>query len=64
MATEFGTAANHADLVERLVQFLTANPTLVAAGQAYEKTFDNTIPASGTAIAIRQVTLRAPGLGG
>ncbi|HFZ1201565.1 TPA: hypothetical protein ACIJSL_001129 [Pseudomonas aeruginosa] len=64
MATEFGTAANHADLVERLVQFLTANPTLVAAGQAYEKVFDNTIPASGTAIAIRQVTLRAPGLGG
>ncbi|EOV0944312.1 hypothetical protein ACOLUN_006338, partial [Pseudomonas aeruginosa] len=64
MATEFGTAADHADLVERLVQFLTAHPTLVAAGQAYEKVFDNTIPASGTAIAIRQVTLRAPGLGG
>ncbi len=64
MATEFGTATNHADLVERLVQFLTANTTLVAAGQAYEKVFDNTIPASGTAIAIRQVTLRAPGLGG
>lgn len=60
MATEFGTATNHADLVERLVQFLTAHPDLVAAGQAYEKVFDNTIPASGTAIAVRQVTLRAP----
>ncbi|RCI58830.1 hypothetical protein DT384_03590, partial [Pseudomonas aeruginosa] len=64
MATEFGTAVNHADLVERLVQFLTASPDLVAAGQAYEKVFDNTLPASGTAIAVRQVTLRAPGLGG
>lgn len=60
MATEFGTAVNHADLVERLVQFLTASPDLVAAGQAYEKVFDNSIPASGTAIAVRQVTLRAP----
>ncbi|EMG6236810.1 hypothetical protein PRH17_006836, partial [Pseudomonas aeruginosa] len=64
MATEFGTATNHQNLVERLVQFLTANPDLVAAGQAYEMVFDNTIPASGTAIAVRQVTLRAPGLGG
>ena len=64
MATEFGTAVNHADLVERLVQFLTASPDLVAAGQAYEKVFDNTLPASGTAIAVRQVTLRAPGRGG
>ncbi|MDM5014431.1 hypothetical protein QT519_05615 [Pseudomonas aeruginosa] len=64
MATEFGTATNHQNLVERLVQFLTANPDLVAAGQAYEKVFDNSIPASGTAIAVRQVTLRAPGLGG
>ncbi|HEJ6156553.1 TPA: hypothetical protein SL834_006623, partial [Pseudomonas aeruginosa] len=64
MATEFGTATNHQNLVERLVQFLTANPDLVAAGQAYEKVFDNTLPASGTAIAVRQVTLRAPGLGG
>ena len=44
MATEFGTAVNHADLVERLVQFLTVSPDLVAAGQAYEKVFDNTIP--------------------
>lgn len=60
MATEIGTATNHQNLVERLVQFLTANPNLVAAGQAYEKVFDNTIPASGTAIAVRQVTLRAP----
>lgn len=64
MATEIGTATNHQNLVERLVQFLTANPDLVAAGQAYEKVFDNTIPASGTAIAVRQVTLCAPGLGG
>ncbi|MGR0045634.1 hypothetical protein ACUS6V_02660 [Pseudomonas aeruginosa] len=64
MATEFGTATNHQNLIERLVQFLTANPDLVAAGQAYEKVFDNSIPASGTAIAVRQVTLRAPGLGG
>ncbi|TEE91497.1 hypothetical protein [Pseudomonas aeruginosa] len=64
MATEIGAATNHQNLVERLVQFLTANPDLVAAGQAYEKVFDNTIPASGTAIAVRQVTLRAPGLGG
>ncbi|WP_183081584.1 hypothetical protein [Pseudomonas aeruginosa] len=53
MATEFGTATNHADLVERLVQFLTVNPTLVAAGQAYEKVFDNTIPASGTSRSTR-----------
>ena len=59
MATEFGTATNHQNLIERLVQFLTANPDLVAAGQAYEKVFDNSIPASGTAIAVRQVT-RAP----
>nr|WP_237043882.1 hypothetical protein [Pseudomonas aeruginosa] len=62
MATEIGTATNHQNLVERLVQFLTANPDLVAAGQAYEKVFDNTIPASGTAIAVRQVTC-APGPG-
>nr|EKV3607572.1 hypothetical protein [Pseudomonas aeruginosa] len=45
MATEFGTATNHQNLIERLVQFLTANPDLVAAGQAYEKVFDNSIPA-------------------
>lgn len=46
--TEFGTVTNHQNLIERLVQFLTANPDLVAAGQAYEKIFDNSIPASGT----------------
>ncbi|MDF5818793.1 hypothetical protein P4054_29695 [Pseudomonas aeruginosa] len=47
MATEFGTAVNHADLVERFIQFLTARaPTWSRAGQAYER-FSTTSSGNG-----------------
>jgi len=64
MAYEFATAANFADLVNRLVVFLTTDPSLTANGQAYTKLYDDTVPASGTTIASRRVAFRAPGLAG
>ncbi len=64
MAFLSGTAANQADLIQQLVNFLTTNSELVAAGQQWELLFDATAPASGTTVASRGVALKGPGLDG
>lgn len=64
MAYETGTATDHNDLFNKLVLFLTTNAALVAAGQAWEKLYDQTVAASGVILEKRYVVLRAPGLSG
>lgn len=58
MAVEIGTASNFADLQTRLIAFLTTNPTLVAAGQAWSVLATEAV-AGGTAR-----LLRGPGTAG
>lgn len=67
MAYQKGTAANHKDLLDKLVAFLTTNPALVAAGQQYSVVFDKTMPFTGqTSVRPdrRHVVFRGRGLSG
>lgn len=70
MAVEIGTATDHVDLYNKLYNFLTANPDLVAANQQWER-----IPTVGTpppwttggtagSDPTAAVMLRGPGLAG
>jgi len=64
MAFETGTALNLPDFIDKLQTFLTAHPDLVSSGQAWQKLYDVTVPASGTTFESRGLAFKAPGLGG
>ncbi|HGS7906799.1 TPA: hypothetical protein ACMFP1_002917 [Pseudomonas aeruginosa] len=67
MAFSQGQAANFNDLLDKLVAFLTTDPDLVAAGQAYEVLYDQTLPYNGQEVSglnRRHVAFRSKGLSG
>lgn len=67
MAFETGNANNFADLLNRLISFLTTNAELVAAGQQYQVIFDRTTSYPNREVSgldRRHVVFRSRGLSG
>ena len=63
MAYATGTAQNERDLLDKINRFLTADPTLVGAGQGWEVLFDRRLPATPTTVEKRQIAWKSSGTG-
>ncbi|RDE94829.1 hypothetical protein DPW03_08895 [Aggregatibacter aphrophilus] len=63
MAYKTGTAQNERDLLDILNKFLTADPTLVANGQAWTVLFDKTVAKTATEVEKRKIVWKSTGTG-